>query len=81
MHYIILMPTLKCFANCRIEIRSRDHMPPHFHVVMSDGRNCLVEIDSLEVVGEVKVVEIAEAIEWARNNIEKLMQEWRKWRP
>jgi hypothetical protein len=38
-------------------------MPPHFHVVMSDGRVCLVEIDSLEVFGDVKVFEIAEVIE------------------
>ncbi|MHC1729507.1 MAG: DUF4160 domain-containing protein [Syntrophobacteraceae bacterium] len=81
MHYIVPMPTLKRFSNCRIEIRSRDHMPPHFHVVMSDGRNSLVEIDSLEVFGEVKVFEIAEVIEWASNNKEQLMQEWRKWRP
>jgi hypothetical protein len=43
--------------------------------------NCLVEIDSLEVVGEVKVLEITEAIKWARNNKGKLIQEWRKWRP
>lgn len=56
-------------------------MPPHFHVVMSDGRNCLVEIDSLEVFGEVKAFEIIEVIEWASNNKEQLMQEWRKWRP
>ena len=80
LHYTVLMPTLKRFANCRIEVRSRDHMPPHFHVVMSDGRSCVVEIDSLEVVGEVKVLEIADAIKWAGNNKEKLIQEWRKWR-
>ena len=56
-------------------------MPPHFHVVMSDGRDCLVEIDSLEVFDEVKAFDITEAIKWACNNKEQLIQEWRKWRP
>jgi hypothetical protein len=56
-------------------------MLPHFHVLMSDGRNCLVEIDSLEPVGEVRGFEITEAIEWVCNNKEELIEEWRKWHP
>jgi len=75
------MPTLKRFPNSRIEIRPRDHMPPHFHVVLADGRNCLVEIETLAVLGPIRADEIAAALEWASAHQDKLKAEWRKWHP
>jgi hypothetical protein len=75
------MPTIKRFPNCRIEIRPHDYMPPHFHVVMADGRNCLVEIETLEVTGPIRADEITAALKWACDNKDYLMKEWKKWRP
>ena len=75
------MPTIKRFQNCRIEIRPRDHLPPHFHVVMADGRNCLVEIETLAIVGAIRADEIAPALEWAQAHQDTLIVEWRKWHP
>lgn len=40
-------------------------MPPHFHVVLADGRNCLVEIETLDMLGPIRRDEIVEALEWA----------------
>jgi len=56
-------------------------MPPHFHVVLADGRNCLVEIETLAVLGPIRADEIAAALEWASAHQDKLKAEWRKWHP
>ncbi|MGC8494846.1 MAG: hypothetical protein ACP5SH_24245 [Syntrophobacteraceae bacterium] len=41
----------------------------------------MVEIDSLAVSGELRAFEIADAIQWAGNHQQELMQEWSKWHP
>jgi hypothetical protein len=81
LHYAVSIPTIKRLTNRRIEIRPRDHMSPHFHVVAADGRNCTVEIESLQVTGPVRAVEITAALQRARDNKERLMEEWKKWHP
>ncbi|WP_205755238.1 DUF4160 domain-containing protein [Azotobacter chroococcum] len=43
------MPTLKRLTNCSITLYAGDHLPPHFHVRLQDGREALVEIASLTV--------------------------------
>ncbi|MCK8601997.1 DUF4160 domain-containing protein [Desulfoferrobacter suflitae] len=50
-------------------------MPPHFHVGLADGRNCLVEIDTLDVLGPIRKDEIAEAREWALGHQQELEAE------
>lgn len=55
-----------------------DHLPPHFHVRMNDGREVLVEIATLEMLrGSAARRELLEALAWA-----KLMQPWlaEKWK-
>jgi len=32
------MPRIQSFDSCQININLRDHMPPHFHVIVKDGR-------------------------------------------
>jgi hypothetical protein len=56
-------------------------MPPHFHVVLADGGNCLVEIETLAVLGPIRPDEITAALEWASANRDILKAEWRKWHP
>ena len=36
------MPLIKRFAHCQIRINLKDHAPPHFHVLMRDGREVLI---------------------------------------
>lgn len=44
------MPTIKRLPNCTITLYAGDHLPPHFHVRLLDGRETLVEIASLAVL-------------------------------
>ena len=63
------MPTLQRFAQCVIKVNVRDHLPPHFHVVMNDGRDALVEIDTLAVTGNrIRRSELVEPLAWAARN-------------
>ena len=65
LHYAQFMPTLKRFHSCRLEIRHGDHNPPHFHVVFSDGREAMLQIDGLRVLaGRLKLGELAMVRAW-----------------
>jgi len=41
-----------------------DHPPPHVHVVLRDGRDCIFEIESLLVIGKLAGREIRDALNW-----------------
>jgi len=73
------MPCIARFSNCRVEVRALDHPPPHFHVVMSDRRDNLVEIDTLAMRGPIPAREIAQVLAWAAEHRGKLIAEWRKY--
>ena len=76
------MPTMKRFHNCRVVMYPREHSPPHFHVVMNDGRQCLIAIEDLEVlVGAVPARELREAMVWARANTGLLTVTWKDGNP
>jgi hypothetical protein len=47
--------------------------PPHFHVLMNDGREAWVRIDTQEIIHDkIASREIAEVLAWAKANREKL---------
>ncbi|MDO9225278.1 MAG: DUF4160 domain-containing protein [Pseudomonadota bacterium] len=53
------IPVIQCFSNCRVAINPRDHAPPHFHVVLNEGREAWVAIATLEILhGKVAAREI-----------------------
>lgn len=61
------MPVIKRFNNCAIRINFKDHAPPHFHIVMNDGREVWVKIETLEVIyGKIPQREVVEALVWAK---------------
>ena len=63
------MPIIKRFAHCMVRINPKDHAPPHFHVVMNDGREAWVTIATVEILhGKVAAREIAEVLAWAKSN-------------
>jgi len=35
---------------------AHDHLPPHFHVGMNDGRECLIEIDTMQFLAGASIV-------------------------
>lgn len=68
-----IMPIIKRFAHCVVRINPKDHAPPHFHVVMNDGREAWIKIDPVEIIhGKVAAREIAEVVAWAASNRETL---------
>jgi len=53
-----------------------DHPPPHVHVKLRDGRECLVELDSGEIKGRIAVRDIREALDWIEANRVFLFEQW-----
>ena len=68
------MPTIRRFASCKIAIYADDHLPPHFHIE-GRGFRAIVEIETMTArAGEVR--RAADALSWARENVERLRTEW-----
>jgi len=71
------MPLIKRFAHCQVRINLKDHAPPHFHVLMRDGKEALIEISSLEILqGNVPRRELSEVLQWAASNRNMLMNKF-----
>lgn len=75
------MPVLQKFASSRVVVYAADHLPAHVHVILRDGRECTVEIDSLKIVGRIPQREIREALDWIKSNRASLREEWRRLNP
>lgn len=72
------MPTYASFDGFRVELRSRDHAPPHFHVVGADF-HALVGIRDLRIMrGTITRRALAEVVAWASGRTDELMAEWRR---
>jgi hypothetical protein len=69
------------FQDSRVLLYHGDHPPPHVHVVLNDGRECIVEIGSLLVIGKVIKREIREALSWIASEESFLLTEWRRYNP
>ena len=80
LHYIVFMPTIKYFSNCRIAIYPREHGIPHFHIEFIDGGRVSVAIDSFEVIsGAVRpLAKLREPMAWARDNQGLLRSKWQE---
>ena len=73
------MPTLYRTANWKITMYFGDHRPPHFHIVMKDGREALVALDSLEVIeGAVSSAALKAARKWGGANASLLSATWQQ---
>lgn len=76
------MPTLHRLSNAVIAMYAADHLPPHFHVRLGDGREALVAIEGLVVLsGRLPRRELAHALEWAAANRGLLSAKWKELNP
>ena len=75
------MPVLQKFASSRVVMYAADHLLAHVHVILRDGRECTVELDSRKIVGRVTAREIREALQWIESNRAYLHEEWRRLNP
>ncbi len=68
------MPVIKRFSHCLVRMNLKDHAPPHFHVLMRDGREAWIAISDLEILhGKVFRRELIEVLQWATNNRKMLL--------
>jgi len=71
------MPLIKRFAHCQVRINLKHHAPPHFHVLMRDGKEALIEISGLEILrGNVPRRELSEVLQWAASYRNMLMNKF-----
>lgn len=76
------MPTLARVSQSTITMYAGDHLPPHFHVRMSDGREALVAIATLEVLRSIIAKrELSESLAWAKDNQAALAAKWKELNP
>ena len=76
------MPTLVRLPNCKIAIYSGDHLPPHFHVILTDGRDALIVIENLEILSSrIAKRELESALQWAQLNQSLLTAKWKELNP
>jgi hypothetical protein len=67
------MPVIQRFPQCVVRLNPKDHAPPHFHVIMNDGREAWVRIDSGEIIyGKIAAREISQILDWAKSHRETL---------
>jgi hypothetical protein len=75
------MTTKHRFRNkYRLELRERDHLPPHVHLV-GGSVNMRISLETFECVGACPRDLQAEAVAWVEAHREQLMEEWKKWHP
>lgn len=74
------MPTLHRLPNCKIEIRTRDPLPPHVHVLLNDGREVLVHLEDGKLVMRQRVrrLEISEALDWIAARAPELIERFKE---
>jgi hypothetical protein len=77
MHYHAYCEALRPL---RITMYFKDHVPPHFHIITNNDERVAVVIESLAILaGCADGCDIAEALEWAKNNRETLRALWKEY--
>ena len=63
---IVSMPTVHIIDSIKIEVYSREHLPPHFHALYAEYE-ILIAIKTLETyAGEMPGKQYKATIEWAK---------------
>lgn len=75
------MPVLQHFASSRLVMYAGDHLLPHVHIQLRDGRECTVTIAGLRIVGRIDRREIREELRWIVAHGAELELEWRRLNP
>ncbi len=75
------MPTLKTIDKIKIDIYSREHPPPHFHVKFGEFEE-LIKIETLETyAGIIPGVQRKKATKWAADNKKFLLDVFKQLNP
>jgi len=75
------MTTKQRFRNkYRLEVRERDHLPPHVHLV-GGAVNVRISLETFQCVGYCPHDLLDEAVQWVKAHHAELMEDWKKWHP
>ncbi len=75
------MPTIKIIDSIKIDVYSREHSPPHFHVLFAEYEELIV-IETLETyVGHVPSAQRKKVIKWAKKQKELLLKNFKRLNP
>ncbi|WP_201210306.1 DUF4160 domain-containing protein [Rhodocyclus purpureus] len=75
------MPVLQRFPASRVVLYAGDHLLPHIHIQLDDGRECTVDIDTLKIKGRISQREIVGELEWIASRQTFLLGEWKRYNP
>ena len=75
------MPTLFKTGAARVVMYVGDHPPPHVHVILSDGRDCTVNLSNQRIVGTIAAGEIRAPLSWINANLRQLLANWERLNP
>jgi len=64
----------------RLELRERDHLPPHVHLTGGEV-NVRISLETFACCGSCPRDLLDEALAWIREHRDELMEEWRLWHP
>jgi len=64
----------------RLEIRERDHPPPHVHLV-GGSVDVLIDLETLDTDGAWPRGLRTEVMDWVVKHRDELLEEWRQWHP
>lgn len=70
------MPCIKVIDSIKIYIYSRDHNPPHFHVLIAEYEELIIIEDLSTYSGNVPSKYRKKVIDWAKENQTFLMKNW-----
>lgn len=75
------MPTLKIIDSIKIDIYSREHPPPHFHVLFAEYEELII-IETLETyVGYIPATQRKKVINWAMTQKQMLTENFKRLNP
>jgi hypothetical protein len=75
------MPTIKIIDSIKIDVYSREHPPPHFHVLFAEFEELII-IETLETyIGYVPASQRKKVIKWAKTQKELLKENFKRLNP
>ncbi|OFX17024.1 MAG: hypothetical protein A2033_04715 [Bacteroidetes bacterium GWA2_31_9] len=71
------MPTIYLLNSIKIDVYSREHLPPHFHAIYAEYE-ILIRIDNLDtLIGNLPQTQYRQVIDWAKKNQNFLMNNFK----
>lgn len=75
------MPTIKIIDSIKVDMYSREHPPPHFHILFAEYEE-LIEIESLKTyISYVPKKQRRKVTDWAMNNKNYLLEVFKQLNP